>query len=47
MNERSFKDDKSGDDLDVPRSELDDQRESVGSEDEENNYYSLGGTMII
>ena len=32
-----------GDDLDVPGSELDDQQESVGSEDEENNYYSLGG----
>jgi hypothetical protein len=43
MNEKSFKDDKSGDDLDVPGSELDDQQESVGSEDEENNYYSLGG----
>ena len=33
----------SGDDLDVPGSELDDQQESIGSEDEENNYYSLGG----
>jgi hypothetical protein len=43
MNEKSFKEDKSGDDLDVPGSELDDQQESVGSEDEENNYYSLGG----
>ena len=32
-----------GGDLDVPGSELDDQQESVGSEDEENNYYSLGG----
>ncbi len=32
-----------GDDMDVPGSELDDQQESVGSEDEENNYYSLGG----
>lgn len=32
-----------GSDLDVPGSELDDQQESVGSEDEENNYYSLGG----
>lgn len=31
MNEKSFKDDKSGDDLDVPGSELDDQQESVGS----------------
>jgi hypothetical protein len=42
-NEKDFKDDMSGDDLDVPGSELDDQQESVGSEDEENNYYSLGG----
>lgn len=42
-NEKGFCDDKSGDDLDVPGSELDDQMESVGSEDEENNYYSLGG----
>jgi hypothetical protein len=31
------------DDLDVPGSELDDAQEAVGSEDEENNYYSLGG----
>lgn len=30
-------------DLDVPGSELDDQQEIIGSEDEENNYYSLGG----
>lgn len=29
--------------LDVPGSELDDTQEDVGSEDEENNYYSLGG----
>ena len=43
MNEKDFKDDVSGDDLDVPGSELDDQQESIGSEDEENNYYSLGG----
>lgn len=42
-NEKAFVDDKSGGDLDVPGSELDDQQESVGSEDEENNYYSLGG----
>ncbi len=42
-NEKDFKDDVSGDDLDVPGSELDDQEEAVGSEDEENNYYSLGG----
>lgn len=42
-NERDFEADESGDDLDVPGSELDDQQESLGSEDEENNYYSLGG----
>lgn len=43
LNEKDFPDDVSGDDLDVPGSELDDQQESVGSEDEENNHYSLGG----
>jgi hypothetical protein len=32
-----------GDDLDIPGSELDDDMENIGSEDEENNYYSLGG----
>lgn len=30
-------------DLDVPGSELDDENEALGEEDEENNYYSLGG----
>ncbi len=30
-------------DLDVPGSELDDENERIGEEDEENNYYSLGG----
>lgn len=29
--------------LDVPGSELDDASEAIGEEDEENNYYSLGG----
>ncbi len=43
LNEKNFKNHMAGDDLDVPGSELDDQQESVGSEDEENNYYSLGG----
>lgn len=43
MNEKSFDDDMSGSDLDVPGSELDDQQEKIGSEDEENNYYSIGG----
>jgi hypothetical protein len=31
------------DDLDIPGTELDDADESIGEEDEENNYYSLGG----
>ncbi|HRZ97777.1 MAG TPA: hypothetical protein P5084_09475 [Paludibacter sp.] len=35
--------DLSGSDLDVPGSELDDAQEEIGSEDEENNLYSLGG----
>lgn len=30
-------------DLDVPGSDLDDENENIGEEDEENNYYSLGG----
>ena len=34
---------KTGNDLDVPGSELDDAQENIGSEDEENNYYSIGG----
>lgn len=29
--------------LDVPGAELDDKDEAIGEEDEENNYYSLGG----
>ena len=32
-----------GEDLDVPGEELDDANEAIGEEDEENNYYSLGG----
>ena len=31
------------DGLDVPGAELDDADEELGEEDEENNYYSLGG----
>jgi hypothetical protein len=42
-NEKDFDEDLSGSDLDVPGSELDDELERIGSEDEENNYYSLGG----
>jgi len=41
--EEEFADDESGRDLDVPGADLDDEQEDVGSEDEENNYYSLGG----
>jgi hypothetical protein len=41
--ENNFVEDQSGSDLDVPGSELDDEQEKIGSEDEENNYYSLGG----
>ena len=43
FNEKDFDDDLSGSDLDIPGSELDDDLEIIGSEDEENNYYSLGG----
>lgn len=39
-NEKNFNQDKSGSDLDVPGSELDDDQENIGSEDEENNLYS-------
>ena len=42
-NEKDFNDDVTGSDLDIPGSELDDSQENIGSEDEENNYYSLGG----
>ena len=43
MNEKDFEDDLSGGDLDIPGAELDDSNEEIGEEDEENNYYSLGG----
>lgn len=42
-NEKNFKQDHSGSDLDIPGSELDDEQEDLGSEDEENNGYSIGG----
>ena len=32
-----------GEDLDIPGAELDNSNEEIGEEDEENNYYSLGG----
>lgn len=40
---KEFEEDQSGSELDVPGAELDDQQEFIGSEDEENNYYSIGG----
>jgi hypothetical protein len=39
---KSFEDAMSSRDLDVPSSEQMISKESIGSEDEENNYYSLG-----
>lgn len=43
LNEKDFDDDVTGSDLDIPGAELDDTQEEIGSEDEENNYYSIGG----
>lgn len=43
LNEKDFGDDVTGSDLDVPGSELNEDEESIGTEDEENDYYSLGG----
>lgn len=43
LRKRVWPPDFAGDDLDVPGSEADDDAESLGSEDEENNLYSLGG----
>ena len=42
-NQKDFTSDVSGSDLDVPGGELDDGQEATGNEDEENNYYSIGG----
>lgn len=43
LKNRQFTTDFSGSDLDVPGSESDDDMEDIGSEDEENNLYSIGG----
>jgi len=43
MNEKDFEEDVSGSDLDVPGPETDDEEALAGSEDEENQYFSLGG----
>lgn len=42
-NEMNFNEDVSGLDLDISGAELDDDMEKIGSEDEENNGYSIGG----
>jgi hypothetical protein len=34
---------ETGEDLDVPGADLDNEQELIGNEDEENNYFSLGG----
>lgn len=44
LNEAGFGRERSGSDLDVPGSELDDRNERIGEEDEENNDYSLGSS---
>lgn len=43
LKKRVWNVDMSGEDLDVPGSELDDEMEDIGAEDEENNPYSIGG----
>ena len=40
---RAYPIDFAGKDLDVPGAQLDDRGEQTGDEDEENNFYSLGG----
>jgi hypothetical protein len=41
--DKVYVDDETGEDLDVPGNEADEKEENAGSEDEENNFYSLGG----
>ena len=41
-NENNFDSNEFGSDLDIPGAELDDDEEKIGSEDEENNSYSIG-----
>jgi hypothetical protein len=43
LREKYLLDEMCGNYLDIPGSELDDDQEKIGNEDEENNYYSLGG----
>lgn len=41
-NEKSFDEDMTGEDLDIPGNGEDEHSRANGDEDEENNYYSLG-----
>ncbi len=43
--ESSIAFDMTGEDLDIPGAQADDKAEDIGEEDEENNYYSLGGDL--
>lgn len=43
LNEQNQLGDYTENDMDIPGTELDDTDEAIGSEDEENNHYSLGG----
>ncbi|MES1225778.1 MAG: hypothetical protein ABUT20_60430 [Bacteroidota bacterium] len=40
LNEKGIKEDRGGQDLDAPGTDLDDDDENIGEEDEENNIYS-------
>ena len=44
LNEKNSADDISGNDLDIPGTEDDDEDEMIGEEDEENNGYSEADT---
>ncbi len=44
LNVESLSDDITGEDLDIPGAELDDDNEMLGEEDEENNGYSQADT---
>ncbi len=43
FNEKDFDDVETGSDLDVPGSQEDEDEDGYGLDDEENDYYSLGG----
>jgi len=43
LTNRIYPVDFAAEDLDIPGSEQDDDQEAIGSEDEENNSYSIGG----